>query len=103
VPAEATWDPRDPGFEWIVGGVDEEGRRHGTYRSWNRDGMLHGECGKDHGKNINFHPDGTIASEASWSAGVIMDSVFHRCEMPSPEPFAQAAANVWSVRYYTRD
>lgn len=107
VPAEARWDPKDAGFEWIAGSVDDEGRRHGTYRSWNRDGMLHGECsydhGKVHGKNINFHPDGTVASEATWIGGVIMNSVFHRCAAPSPEPFAQAAANVWSVRYYTRD
>ena len=96
VPAEARWDPRDPGFEWITGSLDDEGRRHGTYRSWNRDGMLHGECGYDHGKvhgkNINFHPDGTVASEADWVNGVIMDSVFVRCETPTTEPFAQAAS-----------
>lgn len=107
VPAEARWDPKDPAFAWIVGGVDDEGRRHGTYRSWTRDGVLHGECGYDHGKvhgkNINFHPDGTVASEGDWVDGVLMDSVFHRCAVPSSEPFAQAAANVWSVRYYTRD
>lgn len=107
VPEDARWDPKDPGFEWIVGGVDAEGRRHGLYRSWTRDGRLHGECsyehGKVHGKNINFHPDGTIASEAEWSHGTIMNSAFHRCASPSPEPFAQAAANVWTARYFTRD
>ncbi|NVB81314.1 MAG: hypothetical protein HOV81_23155 [Kofleriaceae bacterium] len=107
VPAEASWDAKDPSFAWFVGGVDDEGRRHGTYRSWTRDGVLHGECGYDHGKvhgkNINFHPDGTVASEGDWVDGVLMDSVFHRCAVPSPEPFAQAASSVWSVRYYTRD
>lgn len=107
VPEEARWDPKDPGFEWVLGGLDEEGRRHGPYRSWTRDGRLHGESnyvhGKVHGKNINFHPDGTIASEADWVMGVILDSVFYRSDAPSPEPFAQAAPNVWSVRYYTRD
>jgi hypothetical protein len=107
VPEEARWDPKDPGFEWIVGGVDAEGRRHGLYRSWTRDGRLHGECGyehgKVHGKNINFHPDGTIASEAEWANGTIMNSAFHRCASPSPEPFAQAAPNVWTARYFTRD
>jgi hypothetical protein len=107
VPAEARWDPKDAGFEWVLGGVDADGRRHGTYRSWARDGVLHGECtyehGKVHGTNRNFHPDGTIASEAVWVNGVIMDSAFFRSDAPSPEPFAQAAPNVWSVRYYTRD
>ena len=107
VPADARWDPKDPGFEWVVGPVDKDGRRHGVYRSWNRDGVLHGECsyehGKLHGNNINFHPDGTIASEAQWVHGLVMDSVFFRSDAPSPEPFAQAAARVWSVRYYTRD
>jgi len=107
VPADARWDPKDPGFEWVLGGVDDEGRRHGAYRSWTRDGVLHGECsyahGKVHGKNTNFHPDGTVASAADWQNGLIMDSVFFRSDAPTPEPFAHAAANVWSVRYYTRD
>ncbi|HEY6039622.1 MAG TPA: hypothetical protein VIV58_35320 [Kofleriaceae bacterium] len=107
VPAEARWDPKEPGFEWVHGELDAEGRRHGAFRSWTRDGALHGEShydhGRVHGKNINFHPDGTIASEADWVEGVIMDSVFHRSAAPTTEPFAQAAPNVWSVRYYTRD
>jgi len=107
VPGEARWDPKEPGFEWVHGELDAEGRRHGAFRSWTRDGALHGEShydhGRVHGKNINFHPDGTIASEADWVDGVIMDSVFHRSAAPTTEPFAQAAPNVWSVRYYTRD
>jgi hypothetical protein len=107
VPAEARWDPKEPGFEWVVGDVDSDGRRHGHYRSWTRGGVLHGECGYDHGRvhgvNINFHPDGTPASEADWVDGVIMDSVFFRSDAPTPEPFAACAPNVWSVRYYTRD
>jgi antitoxin component YwqK of YwqJK toxin-antitoxin module len=104
---EARWDPKDPGFEWIAGGVDDEGRRHGPYRSWTREGVLHGESnyvhGKVHGKNLNFHPDGTVASEADWVMGLILDSVFYRSDSPTTEPFAQANPNVWSVRYYTRD
>ncbi|MEO8552357.1 MAG: hypothetical protein ABI678_20410, partial [Kofleriaceae bacterium] len=107
VPADARWDPKEPGFEWVQGELDAEGRRHGAFRSWTRDGTLHGESHYDHGavhgKNLNFHPDGTIASEANWVAGAIMDSVFHRSAAPTTEPFAQTAANVWSVRYYTRD
>ncbi|MBV8757724.1 MAG: hypothetical protein JO257_10625 [Deltaproteobacteria bacterium] len=107
VPAEARWDPKDAGFEWVKGDVDGDGRRHGFYQCWTRDGRLHGECTYDHGNvdgtNRNFHPDGTIASEATWVAGTIMDSAFFRSDQPSPEPFAQAAENVWSVRYYTRD
>jgi hypothetical protein len=107
VPAEARWDPKEPGFEWVHGELDAEGRRHGAFRSWTRDGTLHGEShydhGRVHGKNINFHPDGTVASEADWVEGVIFDSVFHRSAAPTMEPFAQAAANVWSVRYFTRD
>ena len=107
VPPEARWDPKDAGFEWVKGDVDGDGRRHGFYQCWTRDGRLHGECtyehGNVHGTNKNFHPDGTIASEAAWVHGVIMDSAFFRSEQPSPEPFAQAAENVWSVRYYTRD
>jgi hypothetical protein len=107
VPAEARWDPKEPGFEWVHGELDAEGRRHGAFRSWTRDGALHGEShydhGRVHGKNINFHPDGTVASEADWVEGVIFDSVFHRSAAPTQEPFAQAAPNVWSVRYYTRD
>lgn len=107
VPEEARWDPKDPGFEWVAGGLDADGRRHGPYRSWTRDGVLHAESnyvhGKVHGKNINYHPDGTIASEADWVMGLILDSVFYRSDAPTTEPFAQAAPNVWSVRYYTRD
>jgi antitoxin component YwqK of YwqJK toxin-antitoxin module len=107
VPDEARWDPKDPGFEWVLGPLDDAGRRHGAYRSWTRDGLLHGENnyvhGKVHGKNINFHPDGTIASEADWVMGLILDSVFYRSQNPTTEPFAQAGANVWSVRYYTKD
>jgi hypothetical protein len=107
VPLEARWDPKDAGFEWVLGGADSEGRRHGLYRSWTRDGRLHGECtyehGKVHGTNRNFHPDGTVASEATWVAGVIMDSAFFRSDAPTTEPFAQAAPEVWAVRYYTRD
>lgn len=107
VPPEARWDPKDAGFEWVLGACDADGRRHGAYRSWTRDGLLHGESnyehGKVHGTNRNFHPDGTIASEAVWVTGVIMDSAFFRSEAPTTEPFAQAAPDVWSVRYYTRD
>ncbi|HEY5926266.1 MAG TPA: hypothetical protein VIV11_31490 [Kofleriaceae bacterium] len=107
VPEGARWDPKDPGFEWVVGELDAEGRRHGEYRSWTRDGVLHGASnyvhGKVHGKNINFHPDGSVASEADWVLGLILDSVFYRSDSPTTEPFAQAGANVWSVRYYTRD
>ena len=36
VPEDARWDPKDPGFEWIAGGLDADGRRHGKYRSWTR-------------------------------------------------------------------
>ncbi|MEO8845722.1 MAG: hypothetical protein ABI591_09595 [Kofleriaceae bacterium] len=107
VPPEARWDPKEPGFEWVHGEVDADGRRHGAFKSWTRDGTLHGEShydhGRVHGKNVNFHPDGTIASEADWVAGLIMDSAFHRSAAPTTEPFAQAAPGVWSVRYYTRD
>jgi hypothetical protein len=107
LPEDARWDPKDPGFEWVAGGLDDEGRRHGAYRSWTRDGVLHGESnyvhGKVHGKNLNFHPDGTVASEADWVMGLILDSVFYRSDAPTTEPFAQAGPNVWSVRYYTRD
>ena len=107
VPEEARWDPKDPGFEWVAGALDADGRRHGPYRAWTRDGVLHGDStyvhGKVHGKNVNYHPDGTVASEADWVMGLILDSVFYRSDAPTPEPFAQAAPNVWSVRYYTRD
>jgi hypothetical protein len=107
VPADARWDHAQAGFEWSTGIVDGEGRRHGRYCSWTRTGHLHGECdydhGRVHGKNVTYHPDGTIASEADWQHGVIMDSVFHRCAVATPEPFAQASPGVWSVRYCTRD
>jgi hypothetical protein len=107
VPDDARWDPKDAGFEWVLGSVDSEGRRHGIYKSWTRDGVLHGECsydrGKVHGTNRNFHPDGTVASEATWAFGLIMDSAFFRSDAPTTEPFAQAAPEVWSVRYFTRD
>jgi hypothetical protein len=107
VPPDARWDHAHTGYEWWTGSVDGDGRRHGRYRSWTRDGALHGECdyahGIVHGKNITYHPDGTPASEADWHDGVIMGSTFHRCSVATPEPFAQAAPGVWSVRYCTRD
>lgn len=107
VPADARWDPKEPGFEWVQGGTDAEGRRHGAFRSWTRAGLLHGEShyvhGRMHGKHRAYHPDGTIAAESDWVDGVIMDSAFHRSAQPTTEPFAQAAPGIWSVRYYTRD
>jgi hypothetical protein len=106
VPPDAQWDLKDRGFEWMSGSLDAEGRRHGTFRSWTSAGLHTAtdyEHGKVHGRNVTFHPDGTIASEADWAAGVIMDSAFYRCATPSPEPFTAAAPNVWSVRYFTRD
>jgi len=107
VPPDARWDHAQTGYEWSIGGTDGDGRRHGRYRSWTRGGALHGECdyqhGVVHGKNITYHPDSTVASEADWVNGVIMDSTFHRCAVPTPEPFAQAAPGAWSVRYCTRD
>jgi len=108
VPAEARWEPgKHPGFEWKLGKIDDAGRKHGLYRSWTRDGVLHAETmyehGELHGTNKNFHPDGTVSSEAQWVRGVIMDSIYFRSDHPTTEPFAQAAAGVWSVHYYTRD
>jgi hypothetical protein len=108
VPPDARWDPgKHPGFEWKHGELDGDGKKHGLYRSWTRDGVLHAESMYDHGElngtNKNFHPDGTVSSEATWVRGVIMDSVYFRSDNPTTEPFAQAAPNVWSVRYYTRD
>jgi hypothetical protein len=108
VPSEARWDPgKAPGFEWKLGGVDDAGRKHGLYRSWTREGVLHAETmyehGDIHGTNKNFHPDGSVSSEATWIRGVIMDSVCYRSDHATSERFAHAAANVWSVRYYTRD
>lgn len=107
VPAEARWEPRDPGFEWLLGGFDRAARRHGAYRLWTRDGVLHGECTYEHdlvhGVYTTFHPDGSIASQADWDRGVLLDSVFFRSVAHSREPFPQVARDVWSVRYYTRD
>src|SRR3569623_1285433 len=96
VPPDARWDPKDAGFEWVKGDVDGDGRRHGFYQCWTRDGRLHGECtyehGNVHGTNKNFHPDGPIASEAAWVHGVIMDSAFFRSARPSPStsPFTHS-------------
>ncbi|MDB4957269.1 MAG: putative thioredoxin [Myxococcales bacterium] len=107
VPADARWDVKDGGFEWSSGACDSEGRRHGAFRRWTRAGVPYGEMnfehGKRHGKTITYHPDGTVASEADWAFGVIMDSALFRSDGPSPEAFTAAAPNVWSVRYYTRD
>lgn len=107
VPSQARWDPREVGFEWVIGALDERGRRHGPYRSWTQRGVLHGECeyrhGKLHGRRVTFHPDHTIASEATCVDGVVMDTAFFRCAVPSTEPFPQVPSAVWSVRYYTRD
>jgi hypothetical protein len=67
LPDDARWDPgKTPGFEWKQGSLDADGKRHGLYRSWTRDGVLHAETswehGKRHGPNKNFHPDGSVSS-----------------------------------------
>jgi hypothetical protein len=108
VPTEARWDPgRGPGFEWKLGALDTAGRKHGPYRSWTHDGVLHAETryehGDIHGPSKTFHPDGTVSSEAEWVRGVIMDSVHYRSDHATSEPFPHVAPGVWSVRYYTRD
>lgn len=102
VPAEGRWEPRDG---WLVGELDERHERHGAYRMWTRDGVLHAECTFDHGSlhgmHTTYHPDGTIASQADWVRGEMQNSVFFRSAAPTPEPFP-AAPSVWSVRYYAR-
>ena len=108
VPADARWDPgRTPGFEWKQGVLDDEGKKHGVHRCWTRDGVLHAETsyahGEMHGPHRTFHPDGTLALDASYARGVRMDCQYHRSEQESPEPFVEAAPNVWSVRHCTRD
>jgi antitoxin component YwqK of YwqJK toxin-antitoxin module len=107
VPAEARWDPKDVGFEWVVGTLDDAGERDGHYKSWNRDGLLHGECdyvhGKLVGKNINYHPDGTVASVGDYIDGKCRDCLFYRSEHPTTEPFGSGEKNVWSIGYYSRD
>ena len=90
VPGGARWEPgKQPGFEWKLGAIDADGKKHGIYRSWTREGVLHAEStylhNELHGKNLNFHPDGTVASEADWVHGVIMDSVYYRSEHPTTE------------------
>jgi hypothetical protein len=107
LPADARWDPDLPGFEWQQGALDAEGRRHGAYRSWDGDGVLHGACwyehGKLHGANTTYHADGSVASVGEWVDGTCMDAVYYRCDAPTAEPFPEAAPNVRSVRYCTRD
>jgi len=107
LPADARWDPKDAGFEWVLGPVDSEGKRHGPYRFWNRDGVLHGdstyEHGKVQGKNLNYHPDGSLASEGEWIDDLCRDCVFYRSDKPSPEPWPESGDKVRSVRYYSRD
>lgn len=98
VPEEARWDPSDPGFEWIVGQLDQEDKRHGFYRMWTVKGQLHGETdyvhGEIHGKNINFHPDGTKYSEGIYLDGVMTQVDHYRCEGESPESFPDVAEEV---------
>src|SRR3569832_1344737 len=64
VPAEARWDPKEPGFEWEHGELDAEGRRHGAFRSWPRGGALRHEERRDaHGEALSiakYRPDGSL-------------------------------------------
>ena len=105
LPADARWEPALPGFE--QGALDAEGRRHGPYRSWSAEGVLHRACGYEHGvlhgASTTYHPDGSLASEVEWSAGTRMSAVHHRCDGPTPEPFPPAGPKVRSVGCYTRD
>src|SRR5262249_37072956 len=107
VPADARWDPKDVGFEWVVGAVDADGKRHGHYKFWNRDGVLHGESdyvdGKLLGKNINYHPDGAVSSAGEYVDGTCRDCLFYKSDHPTTEPFGAAGKNVWSIGYYSRD
>ena len=108
VPEDARWDTEHAGYEWQQGALDDAGKKHGPYRSWTQDGVLHGECayvhGTLHGSNKNFHPDGTLSSDGDWRDGVLFDCVYHRCATSSPEPWpADAGPNVTSVRYESSD
>jgi hypothetical protein len=107
LPADARWEPEHPGFEWQQGALDAEGRRHGAYRSWNADGVLHGACwyehGVLHGANTSYHPDGSVSSVGEWVDGTCMNAVYYRCDGPTTEPFPEGGPNVRSVRSYTRD
>jgi len=108
VPAEARWDVEHVGYEWLAGALDDDGKKHGLYRSWTKDGVLHGECtyvhGTLHGSNKNFHPDGSLSSDGDWRDGVLLDCVYHRGATPSPEPWPDdVGPNVTSVRYESAD
>ena len=63
LPADARWEPALPGFE--QGALDAEGRRHGPYRSWSAEGVLHRACGYEHGvlhgASTTYHPDGSLS------------------------------------------
>lgn len=108
LPESARWDPEHEGFEWVEGEVDAEGERHGEYRSWTREGVLHGKCTYEHGKvvgrNENYHPDGSVSSSGEWRDGVLYDCNYYRPQGESPEPWpADAGEAVMRVCYVSAD
>lgn len=108
VPSSARWEPSYPGFEWVEGAQDQNGKKHGAHRYWNVEGHLHAESLYQHGQldgeDLLYHPDGTLAKKDTWKDGVLLETRLYRSENPTGELFSpDAANNVWESRSISQD
>ena len=69
VPDEAEYQP---GVGWVLSTLDQEGRRHGSWRRFTEDGSLaeSTELVQDrrHGPSTLFHPNAEMAAMFRWLA-----------------------------------
>ncbi len=72
-PSDAWW--HEPDQEWVHGERDAAGRLQGVVRYWNAAGEFISDAehvdDRPHGRARRFYPDGSVAQEASYRAGVL--------------------------------
>lgn len=97
IPEDATWDAAQE--EWLVGAVDEQGRRHGSTRSYRTDGSFAGDQqfnhGILHGSYKRLHPSGRLARMGQNDGGLPVGlEILLRDDIASPEDKAMGPLDV---------
>jgi len=99
VPSAATWHA--VAEHWEHGTRDDQGCRQGAFQYWRADGtkLCETEFREDEpdGMNRRFHPDGSVASEGTWRAGTLYDTVHFASQGPSDELFAPEGRQTPSI------
>jgi Leucine-rich repeat (LRR) protein/antitoxin component YwqK of YwqJK toxin-antitoxin module len=108
VPPDAWWSEEDQ--EWILGPLDEQGRRHGQIRYWRPDGTLccvneHVE-GRPHGPATRYHESGEISQTCTFVHGHFHGTrTFFATDKPTTEKMHAGGLSprVWRAEFDCED